>query len=92
MANEGKDEVSYPILRRTKLITNDLTGVRDPYALDGDEDIVMVNAEADGEFAEKSRRRKSKNMVRLLQFMMCAWITADSGQYSRKRHQLRRNP
>jgi hypothetical protein len=60
-------------------MTNDFTGVRDPYALDGDEDIVMVNAEGEGEVAEKNRRsRKSKRMVSLLQVIIRVSIMADS--------------
>jgi hypothetical protein len=60
-------------------MTNDFTGVRDPYALDGDEDIVMVNAEAEGEIAERSRRsRRSKNMVSLLKVITCISFMANS--------------
>ena len=60
-------------------MTNDFTGVRDPYALDGDEDIVMVNAEVEGELAEKRRRsRKSKNVVSLLQAIICVSIMTNS--------------
>jgi hypothetical protein len=79
--NERRDVVSYPISRSTHLLTNDFTGVRDPYALDVDEDIVMVNAEAEGQVAEKIRRSKtkSKRMVSRLQVIIrvSTWLTLD---------------
>lgn len=79
--NERRDVVSYPISRFTHLLTNDFTGVRDPWALDVDEDIVMVNAEAEGQGAEKIRRSKtkSKRMVSLLQVIIrvSTWLTLD---------------
>ena len=63
--NARRDEVSDLVARYThSWLINDCTGVRDPYAIDPDEDIVMVNAEVEGETAEKSKRsKKSKRMV-----------------------------